>query len=149
MGRKSREKRERSKRRTSGLAGALRALDARSVVSLLEAAAASPTANHCLPSIAHTFGTLMKHGSPEGRRSTPEDLPILVNLARDADPRIAQLEDYHPYDTTLTVCARWDNELYRILPGELSRPVAAIQEAQLVASCIDPVLGSSPRLWPR
>ena len=140
MGRKSREKRERSKRRTSGLAGALRALDARSVESLLEAAAASPTANHCLPSIAHTFGTLMKHGSPEGRRSTPEDLPILVNLARDADPRIAQLEDYHPYDTTLTVCARWDTELYRILPGELSRPVAAVQEARLVASCIDPVL---------
>ena len=65
---------------------------------------------------------------------------MLVNLARDADPRIAQLEDYHPYDTTLTVCARWDNELYRILPGQLSRPVGAIQEAQLVASCIDPVL---------
>ena len=140
MGRKSRHKRERSNRRTTGLIGALKELDARSVGSLLEAAAASPTSNHCLPSIAHTFGTLMRHGSPEGRQSTPEDLPILVRLARDADPQIAQLEDCHPYDTTLTVCVRWGNEIYRILPGQLSRPVAAIQEAQLVASCIDPVL---------
>ena len=140
MGRKSREKRERSKRRTSGLAGALRALDARSVESLLEAAAASPTANHCLPSIAHTFGTVMKHGSPDGRRSAPADLPILVNHARDADPQLAAVENYHPPDTTLTVNVRWGNELHRILPGRLSRPVAAVQEARLVASCIDPVL---------
>ena len=108
--------------------------------SLLEAAAASPTANHCLPSIAHTFGTLMKHGSFEGRRSIPQDLSRLLDLARDADTQIAQLEDYIPYDTTLTVYARWRKELYRLLPGELSRPVAAVQEARLVASCTDPVL---------
>ena len=140
MGRKSREKRERSERNTGGLVGALRELDARSVESLLEAAGASPTANHCLPSIAHTFGTLMKHGSPGGRRSIPEDLPILLDFARDADTRIAQLEDYIPYDVTLKVCARWGKALYRMLPGALSRPVAAVQEARLLASCIDPVL---------
>ena len=137
MGRKSREKRE---RRTGGLVGALRGLDARSVESLLEAAGASPTASHCLPSIAHTFGTLMKHGSPEGRRSIPEDLPVLLDFARDADTRIAQLEDYIPCDVTLQVCARWGKALYRMLPGTLSRPVAAVQEARLLASCIDPVL---------
>ena len=140
MGRKSREKRERRKRRTGGLVGALRGLDARSVESLLEAAGASPTANHCLPSIAHTFGTLVRYGSPRGRRAIAEDLPILLGLAGNADTRIAQLENYISYDVTLKVCARWGKELYRLLPGMLPRPVAAVQEARLLASCIDPVL---------
>ena len=108
--------------------------------SLLEAAGASPTAGHCLPSIAHTFGALMRYGSPGGRRAEPEDLPVLLGLDRDDDAHNAHPEDYIPYDVTLRVCARWGKELYRMLPGTLSRPVAAVQEAGLIASCIDPVL---------
>ena len=74
---------------------------------------------------------------------------MLVNLARDADPRIAQLEDYHPYDTTLTVCARWDYELYRILPGQLSRPGRCDSGSPVGRIMYRPCSGSSPRLWPR
>ena len=115
-------------------------MDARSVESLLEAAGASPTASHCLPSIAHAFGALMQHGSSGGRRAAPKDLHRLLASARDDDAHIAHLEDYVPYDVTLPVCVRWGKELYRMLPGTLSRPVAAVQDARLLASCIDPVL---------
>ena len=82
----------------------------------------------------------MQHGSSGGRRAAPKDLPVLLASARDDDARIVHLEDYVPYDVTLPVCARWGEALYRMLPGTLSRPVAAVQDARLLASCIDPVL---------
>ena len=65
---------------------------------------------------------------------------MLLASARDDDARIVHLEDYVPYDVTLPVCARWGEVLYRMLPGTLSRPVAAVQDARSLASCIDPVL---------
>lgn len=65
---------------------------------------------------------------------------MLLASARDDDAHIVHLEDYVPYDVTLDVCVRWGQALYRMLPGTLSRPVAAVQDARLLASCIDPVL---------
>ena len=60
---------------------------------------------------------------------------MLLASARDDNARIVHLEDYVPYDVTLPVCARWGEVLYRMLPGTLSRPVAAVQDARLLAPC--------------
>lgn len=109
-------------------------------MALVEAASASPTAGHRIPSLVLTFDAIVgrtKHGP---RRVEPSLLPDLVAAAHVESPGLARFEDYEPCDPRLAVQVRWRDELFRLLPGVSSHPVGDVDLWEWLADAIDPVL---------
>ncbi len=109
-------------------------------MALVEAASASPTAGHRIPSLVLTFDAIVgrtKHGP---RRVEPSLLPDLVTAAHVESPGLARFEDYEPCDPRLAVQVRWRDELFRLLPGVSSHPVGDVDLWEWLADAIDPVL---------
>ena len=140
MGRKSRAKRERRIRARGPIIQTAKGVSPASLMTLLDAASASPTASQSLPSLALIFESVVKHTKTGDAFATADLLPKLVNAAHKEKPELRDLEDFLPHDVRSEVVVRWRDNLYRLLPGLLERPVATIQSARLLAQTIDPVL---------
>ena len=111
-----------------------------SLLWLLEAACSSPTASHCIPSLAVVFHAMANSAHVEGRPAGPSLLPVLVAAAHESEPQLRALEDLQPCDVRAGAVVRWNGDLHQLLPGFLNRPIAAIDELGLLAQAIDPVL---------
>ena len=140
MGKQSRRKKERRKRGVGPVAGVARGVSQESLLALLEASSASPTACHRGASLALVFDSVMKRTRTGSQGASPDLLPILVEAANQEAADLWHLEDFLPCDARLEVVVRWEDGLYRILPSALEQPVAAIAVLRLLAEVIDPVL---------
>ena len=109
-----------------------------SLLALLEAASCSPTAAHRLQSLGVLFASV-PDASDEQPDPVASDLAALLDEVTSRVP-LHHLEDYVPADPRLVVVVRWRNELFRIMPGSLERPVAMIERARIVAEAIDGTL---------
>jgi len=109
-----------------------------SLLALLEAASCSPTAAHRLQSLGVLFASVAD-ASDDQPDAVAADLGALLDEVTSRVP-LHHLEDYVPADPRLVVVVRWRNELFRILPGSLERPVAMIERARIVAEAIDGTL---------
>jgi hypothetical protein len=110
-----------------------------SLVALLDAAAASPTAAHRGPSYAHLFhAVVQRRGGATPARAG--DLDQLVTGIADIHRNVSMLEDFEPYDSREKVVVRWGTGLFRLISGSLERPTAMVGEQYLLASVIDRVL---------
>ncbi|GAB2472375.1 hypothetical protein [Jatrophihabitans fulvus] len=124
----------------SAVESMLRSESLDTLLPLLEAASVSPSASHRLASIAVVFEAAMKRSSDEADAVSAADLQSLISRARRADPSVESMEDWIPLDLRLEVDVPWFGELYAIAPGGLERPVAMVDQYQLLADVIDPVL---------
>ncbi len=140
MGKSSRAKRERRERGAEPIARLISGFSATSLIAVLEAASASPTASHCGPSLASLYHAVALYGRNTAQAADSADLPELVAAVRTADPRIATLEDFRPYDPRASVLVPWGSDLFRIIAGSLERPTAMIRQHRYLAAVIDPVL---------
>lgn len=140
MGRKSRAKRERREHGGDRVAAIAKGRPQAELLALVEAAAASPTASHCIPSLAHVLDSVLKRRSHGSRAVTPDLVPALVDAAHAEQPDLSLLEDFVPYDVREAVAVRWGSELFRLLPGALERPVAIVDHLELLTQTIDDVL---------
>lgn len=140
MGKQSRRKKEQRRRGVGPVVDVARGVSQESLLALLEASSASPTACHRGASLALVFASAMKRTRTGSQRATPDLLPKLVEAANQEVAELWQLEDFLPCDARLEVLVRWENGLYRILPSSLEQPVAAVGILHLLAEVIDPVL---------
>jgi hypothetical protein len=67
-------------------------------------------------------------------------LSNVLDLLADDAARFALMEDAVPLDPRLPAVGRFGGQLYRLYPGMLERPVAALRTAELVAIATDPTL---------
>jgi hypothetical protein len=146
MGRNAQRRRQaKQARRQAGrspdgglLAARLRPFDPGSLWTMLRAAGASPGVTHRTPSLACLVASAIRGGGAGGRRpARPNDLGGLLDAARRAEPALATLEDHVPVDPTLDVRVRFEERLYRLFPGSIERPVAAVARAALAAGAVD------------
>ena len=140
MGQQSRRKKERRKRGVGAVARVAGSVSRESLLALLEASSASPTACHRGASLALVFDSVMKRTSTGSQQASPDLLPELVEAANQEAAHLGQLEDLLPCDARLEVVVRWEEVLYRVLPSSLEQPVAAIEVLRLLAGVIDPLL---------
>ena len=140
MGRKSRAKRERREQGVGQIAAVAKGRTRRDLLGLVEAASASPTASHRIPSLAMILDAVIgrtKHGP---NHVAPPLLPDLVAAAHVERPWLGRYEDCEPCDPRLAVQVRWRDELFRLIPGVSTYPVASIGLWEWLAEAIDPVL---------
>ena len=140
MGRQSRRKKERGKHGVGRVARVARGVSQESLLALLEASSASPTACHRLASLALVFDSVMKRTSTGSAQATPALLPKLVDAANCEQPELWQLDDFIPHDARLEVVTRWGENTFRLLPGSLDQPVGMVECIRMLADVIDPVL---------
>jgi hypothetical protein len=67
-------------------------------------------------------------------------LSNVLDLLADDAAGFAHMEDAVPLDPRLPAVGRFGGQLYRLYPGMLERPVAALRTAELVAIATDPTL---------
>ncbi len=142
QGKRNSAKREKARRGKATPGSVLRSESLDSLLPLLEAGSISPTAAHRLPSIAVLFEAAMKRRVDGTRPLSAADLQPLLARVRRAHPRVVSMEDFAPLDLRLEVEVPWFGELYALAPGELERPVAVVDQYQLLADAIDSVLVS-------
>lgn len=140
MGRKSKAKRERREHGVGQIAAVAKGRTRQELLALVEAASASPTASHRIPSLAMIFDAVIRRTKPGPHHVTPSLLPDLVEAAQAEGPWLASQEDFEPCDPRLAVQVRWRGELFRLIPGVSTHPVAKIDLWEWLAETIDPVL---------
>ncbi len=140
MGRKSRRKRERRGLGVGPIARTARGKSLESLLGLLEASSASPTACHRLASLALIFCSVMKRTRAGSQQISPALLPQLVRAASRENRDLWCREDFVPHDPRLEVLVRWRGELHRLLPGSLDQPGAVVDNLRSLSGVIDPVL---------
>lgn len=122
------------------IVGATREYSQPSLLALLEAASASPTASHRIPSFGLIFEKVVKLQRSGKADVSASELERLVAAARAESQWASVQEDWRPFDPRLDVRVRWGRSLYRLLPGSLERPVATVEQLDLLRRVIDPVL---------
>ena len=140
MGRQGRRKRMRRGFGVGPVACVAKGVSLDSLLALLEAGGASPTACHRLASLALIFDSAMKRTGTGSNLATPDLLPKLVKAAYREDRRIRKLEDFISHDARLEVEVRWDGGMYRMLPGSLDQPVGLVENLRMLVDVVDPVL---------
>lgn len=140
MGRKSREKRERRERGDGPIADLVADFSTPTVVALIEAAAASPTAAHRASSLALLFEAMMKRRTQGDAAAPAEALTGIVNGIAEAHPELLAREDFEPYDARHEVLVPWNGHLFRMMAGSLERPTQVVRQHGLLAKVIDPFI---------
>ena len=140
MGKQLRRKKERRQRGVGPVARVARDVSQESLLALLEASSASPTACHRGASLALVFGSVMNRTWTGLQQASPDLLPELVDAANQEAADLWHHEDFLPCDGRLEVVVRWRTGLYRILPSTLEQPVAHVETLRVLAEVIDPVL---------
>ncbi len=138
MGRKSRSKRERREDPAYALERLLRPYSRRSVLDLLEVASVSPTAAHRGATIGAIFDSVVRRRRPGTVPATPADLPVWAAAARQINSDVGTIEDFRPHDIRADVLVRWNDGVFRMVPGSLERPTAMVGRHARLAESIDP-----------
>lgn len=126
--------------RAAGKRGRFESWSRESLLSLLTAAACSPSAAHRLPSIGRTLQDAVRLKSSGTDIIGPESLGNLLDATKRADPRVGSLEDYVPLNPLMRVRVRHRGRRYRLHPAGLERPIAAVVRARRVADAVDDTL---------
>ena len=142
MGEASRRKKAtRQTRPTHPMRSLLTQFRRTTVLDVIGAAMSSPTSVHQTPALCWLLWEAASYRDlAKARNATAEDLPLLVAAAHRAEPQLAMLTDWIPVDPRLEVGVRWGNNLFRLHPGDVERPVALVRKARFVARVIDPTL---------
>lgn len=140
MGKQSGRQRERMGLGVGPVARVAKGVSMDSLLALIEAASASPTACHRLASLALVFDSVVKRTKTGSSEATPDLLPKLVEAAHREHRKIGRLEDFIPHDARLEVAVHWDGDMYRLLPGSLDQPVGMVGNLRMLADVVDPVL---------
>lgn len=136
---RKRERKQREKRKAV-LLRRLGRFDGKSLLELLRAATSSPTARHRIASLSLLIDAVLRNPPTGPIQARPADLPELVSVAHEYEPRIATLEDYVPLDPRDNLVVRLGQRTYRIFPGARERPVADVIRTKQIATLIDPVI---------
>lgn len=142
MGRASRQKRERREaRERDPLRSALRDFDRDSILTLVGAALCSPTAAHQVAALNNIRSLVLSSATGRGtQRATSAQLPIFVAAAHRSEPGLSSLTDSIPKDPRPSVMFRHHDQLFRVHPEDMERPIAVLAKAEFIAETIDPVL---------
>lgn len=147
MERRSKSRRQHVPAGANPVSALVAPFEARSLLAVLEAASASPTAAHrnlslglLADAVVDRRKTDRRGGRPPGRAACAADLTMLVNEVGRLLPEIADFEDFTPFDNRPEVLVRWGADLFRLMAGALERPVAVVNGLSLLARVIDRVL---------
>jgi hypothetical protein len=114
------------------------------LLPLVTAAGASPAARHRWASVGYLTARSLALGRRGSKVVAPSVLEPLLAAARRDEPRLGLLEDFVPSDPRSVVLARRGDQLVRLFPGSVERPVADVERSDMVAAAIDDFL--IPRL---
>lgn len=125
--------------------GALRrrvgAFDSESLWVLLIAAGASPSARHKWIRVGVLIDSALNITNRSGRTAESASLDGLLDTAADAlGSNLASYEDYLPEDPRDDVRVAVFDQIYRLGPGEVERPVADVDRALMVSEAVDAFL---------
>lgn len=108
--------------------------------ALITAAASSPTTRERWQTFGYLANAALRSersGHKAGRHSL---LPRLAEMVTTESPQIRSSEDFTPNDPRQRVLVRLGDEVVRLFPGQVERPVADVDRALLVAEATDDVL---------
>lgn len=108
--------------------------------ALVIAAGSSPTTRHRWVRVGYLAAQLTRIDIRGSKAATAADLPDLLRMCEAAIPGLAAIEDYIPEDPRDLVYARIGDDLLRLGPGEVERPVADLERALLAGSALDGLL---------
>jgi hypothetical protein len=121
------------------LHGILARYERRSLLTLLYAAALSPTASHRLPSVAVAFaalGRVTKHGTEP---AAAKDLADVLEAAQRSKPKAGRFEDFLGGDPRHDVGVFFGDRRWRLHPSTFEHPLSVIDDLQLLAA-VDPLI---------
>jgi len=126
---------------TADLNSAVDRFDRESLWALLYAAGSAPELRErwfTLSFLIHAAAT--NSPSSASRIAIASDLPELLEAVTSWDPSIPMREDYVPKDPRDDVRVRLGEELVRLFPGSIERPVADVDRAKMLARVVDGAL---------
>ncbi len=112
--------------------------DAISLITLLSAAADSPTCGHRLQSLSVLWTRAVTHPPKGVRVAEPSSLSKLLAAARSAAPQLRFLEDCWLADPRLLVCYPLGRQRFRIHSGALQNAPQLLRTISSTAEAIDP-----------
>lgn len=115
-------------------------MDMASMQALLTAAGASPGTRHRWASVGYLLQQVL--AVPPTGRSSAKAVTVggLLDACRREAPWLAGLEDFVPSDPRQVVLARLGDEVLRLAPGQVERPLADVTRWKTVAQATDSVL---------
>ncbi len=115
----------------------LRKLSFESAWALVTAAGASPMCGHRWASVAHITARILSDRPEGGSPASPAAFGRMMRSVREEADWPTATEDFVPADARLDVRVRWGDEVYRIFPGLIERPVADIERARTLSRVLD------------
>lgn len=147
MGRRSRARRQSAALEANPASALVEGYEPRSMLALLEAASASPTAAHrnlslglLAEAVVRRRGTGRRGRGTSARTACAADVTVLVAEVARLAPELAHLEDFAPFDNRPVVLVRWGAEVFRLMAGALERPVAVVNDLSVLARVVDRVV---------
>lgn len=122
------------------LARRIDAVEFDSVWELAFAAGASPGARSRWVAVGCLANSVLASERRGGRRVSPGELNTLLRACEGEDSSIGGMQDFLPTDPREHVVVRLGNELVRLFPGSVERPVADIDRALMVAAACDDLI---------
>lgn len=108
--------------------------------TLVVAAGASPGVRHRWNSVGHLLHAAIRGDARGTRPVAASHLRRLLKACRDDSPQLRFLEDFVAWDPRERVLVRLQDDVVRLFPGNIERPVADVDRALLVADAIDDAL---------
>lgn len=127
------------KEKALALARVLAGLSPLALWHLTVAGGASPAVRHRWETIGHLANACLRMASGS-RPVRAESLAGLLEACLRDLPELESIEDYVPNDPRDVVLGRLGDDLVRLFPGAVERPVADLERALLVANAVDEVL---------
>jgi len=140
MGSKKKKKKPTRSRSHISLARRIEALESNSVREMVFAAGASPAVRSQWVAVGALLNSVIASESNARRRVSPRELNTLLRACEREDGRIGVMQDFLPTDPREYVAVRLGEELVRLFPGSVERPVADIDRALLVAAACDDLI---------
>lgn len=140
---KARSSRKRAQtRRTVDLRRQLVGREPGQLWSLVVAAGASPGVRHRWASVGHLVYAVASIDANGTRPVTAGHLARLLRACMNDNSNLSTLEDFLPADPRERVVVRLGEDVVRLFPGSVERPVADVDRALLVADAVDQSLVS-------
>lgn len=130
----------RRQRKTSDLRRQLTKYDPDQLWAVIVAAGASPGVRHRWASVGHLLHNAIRSETGGTRPVVASNLPRLVKACREDAPQLRFLEDFVASDPRERVLVRFGDDVLRLFPGNIERPVADTDRALLVADAVDSAL---------
>lgn len=108
--------------------------------ALINAAASSPTTRERWQTFGYLANAALKSERSGHKAPRHSHLPSLAEMVTIESPQIRFTEDFTPNDPRQRVLVRLGDDVLRLFPGQVERPVADVDRALLVADATDDVL---------